>query len=60
MNRNLHDKYWNFEQLLMKSGIGIGTHYEMGIFLKLLAMTTVALKNCPSSELGLGQTVLVA
>ena len=35
-----------------------GSHFEMGIYQKLLVVAIIALKSCPSSKLVLGQLVL--
>ena len=39
--------------------MGFGTGFDMGICQKLLVVTVVALKSCPSFKLVLGQLVLL-
>jgi len=41
----------------MKFGMDFGTHFEIGIYPKLLVVTIAALNSCPSSKRVLGQAL---
>ena len=43
-------------QILIKSGIGFGTRFDIGIYQKLLVVTIVALRSCQSCKLSWGTT----
>ena len=46
------------KKLLTKSGIELGTHFDMGVYHRLLVETIIALKVGSSFKLVLGQLVL--